>query len=279
MSFTHLLLSILLSSQSVIARAVDPTCFDFDPRHTEMKKIAECTQDPETGKELLAHTKGVLSIVTNLKLYPVYTSVGKFVKFIKVAGKFRKGLVLVKKTDGPVSESYATFEGFEVFESNHYRADLQCFVDHALASVPDEKMILDCIDAKIQEAKERFGVKKVRSFSFTKLHMVFEESKSLFDTGAACAGGGKIVFFQGKVYNSGDFGNFIWGAIMEELKVSDFTKKAGSTLNGYLGSGGQNHGFLKSTHILGDHPRDQVAIFDGSRWMKRVHKKIRSEER
>lgn len=263
---------ILISSQ-VWAKDVR-TCMAYSLSKKYVDEALNCQTDNAEFSKLINHMDGVTTLVTKMNLYPVYSSEGIFLKFIKWNGEFEKGLVLVAKSEKEIQDSYTSLEGFAIYRSNHYRADLSCFVDHRKAGIPTEKQVSDCIDEKISYALKKHEMTKIRRFDIKKMWMILEESSGAFDTHSSCSGSQTLTFFAGKVYNTNDFGNFIWGAILERLKVTDFTKKAGSTLNGYIASGRQNESFFKSTSILGDEPHDQIAIFDGARWVRRNSKKV-----
>ncbi len=209
-------------------------------------------------------------IITQMKLYPVYTAAGKFHKFITIDGPFKKGRVLVGKPGMDPDKVRSSFADYDVYNSNHYRADLSCFASHQQGAIPNEIDVVRCVDEIVHKALEKHEIKKIKIVSVKKMLMIYKESSGLFDTLSQCSGGQDLTFFEGKVYNKNDMGNFIWGAILERLKVSDTIKRSASTLDGYVNSGRRNQGFFKSTHLLGDHPKDQKAIFDGARWMRRV---------
>jgi len=271
-----LILSLLLSAPLL----ADSSCeFEtkFSPEDEDkesVEKALSCRVSDPDLKTIKEHASGLKKIVSKLHLYPVYDSTGKHLKFISFDGEYKKNLVLVLKPDKKLKDegAYSNFEDFEKYKSNDFRNDVVCFAGQVKASIAVEKDVMKCIDFTIDQAMKYHKIEKIRTFSVSKLRMVAKESSEMFDTKNSCTGFYALTFFQGKVYNSKDMGNFIWGAILQKLKVSDFMKKAGSTLNGYIASGRQNDGFFKSTHILGDHPKDQVAIFEGARWIRETEK-------
>jgi len=287
MIFT-LVFAMLLSASSEAAEECDFA--------TEEQKVVEkalsCKIEDTEFQEAKNHAHGLEKIVNGLKIYPVYDHNGFFLKFINFEGHYKKGLVLVlKRTKKVKDESYKDLGDFEVYKSNDFRNDVGCFARQTSAMILDEISIMNCIDQKIEKSLKDYEIEKVRSFSLKKLRMIKIESgaSGAFDSGSECGGHQKLTFFNGRVYNRRDMGNFVWGAIMERLKVTDFSKKFGSTLNGYIASARQNeyqdinetlhhHGedpkrrFLAKTHLLGDSPEDQIAIFEGARWMRATDK-------
>ena len=269
----HLHMILLFLLVSPVLQASEPADCSFSPEDKQgLEESLTCPVTPEDFKMAKSTAQGLKTIVSKMKLYPVYSKTGEFKKFVSVTGEFRKGLVLVAKEEKPIKESYPNFEDFTSYESNHYKVDLSCFASHLTAGVPSEESVLKCIDTQISVALKRHHIDEIKRFDLKKLKMIYHESTQSFDTQSGCGGDEQLTFFRGKVYNSLDFGNFVWGAIMQKLKVSDLTKKVGSEFNAYVSSGKQNKGFLKSTHILGDSPRDQVAIFDGARWIRQREK-------
>jgi hypothetical protein len=95
----------------------------------------------------------------------------------------------------------------------------------------------------------------------------------------------RLCLVGGRLYNTMDFGNFLWGAAMRALGFRYLTVKVGSELNGALWACRQNGnlpgcrdrtGDYYAGKILwsGDSPADQYAIRQGYRYGARIHGRI-----
>lgn len=174
-------------------------CFKRNEYQASVVVTLQCQDEVSETTDLVSFSKEIRSIVTKKTLYPVYSSSGRFQRFVHVEGKYKKGLVLIHPGDGPPKASYENFAEFDLYQSNHYRFDLSCFLQQKRANVPEEKEILTCIDERIERALKKHGLTVIHSVSLKKIQMIVEESKAEFDTGSVCAGNSELVFFQGKV--------------------------------------------------------------------------------
>jgi len=83
----------------------------------------------------------------------------------------------------------------------------------------------------------------------------------------------KLTVYGGRAFNQKDFGNFLWGAALQSLKVPyNPTTKIGSEVNGFWNGKEQNnqwhHGqsYLDRITWRGDTSEDQNAIRNGYNW-------------